>query len=159
MKLSPASGILLATLVLGVIAGVMAELATYVQTADLGWMGNYAHYLTAFLVSVPVIAAVTWIYNVFMYIRQHQLAAFRGIAEQYNPTKLMETLAYFLGTIAPMFVLLPSGQAQDIGAFIVVLFRIVYQELQKVFANQQPTPPLANQTSTPSAPGPAITRP
>ncbi len=151
MKLNATEGIVLATMILAVVGGVMTELSTYIGTVDLGFLGPYKQLLLSFLVSVPFVIAVTWIYNVFNYLRQHQLAAMQNVAEKFDTHKLIETLTFFMGTISPIFVLLPGGWMQSAGAFIVLVFRIVIQEIQNVFGQLQATSPASNSASTQSA--------
>jgi hypothetical protein len=151
LKLNATEGIVLATMILAIIGGVMTELSAYINTVDMGFLGPYKQLLLNFFVSVPFVIAVTWIYNVFNYLRQHQLAAMQNVAERFDTHKLIETLTFFMGTISPIFVLVPGGWIQSAGAFIVLVFRIVIQEIQNVFGQLQPTSPASNAAPTQSA--------
>jgi len=150
LKLNATQGILLATAILAVIGGVIAELNNFVTTQDLSAMGQYGVYLKAFMTGAPVLVFAIWIYNVFMYIRQNQIAALKQATELYDTTKLVQTIALFTSIIGPIVTFLP--QYKEIGALVVVIGTAITNEIQNVFGNQTMTQPtLASTTTDPPA--------
>lgn len=149
MKLNPLQGILLATMILAVVGGVIGELNNYVTTQDLTPLGQYGVYLKLFFEGAPVLIFAVWIYNIWMYIRQNQIAAVKQLAEQYDTSKLLQTIALFTGTIGPIIALVP--QYKEIGALIVVIGTALAKEIQNVFAGQDITPSSTQTTSTTTA--------
>jgi hypothetical protein len=148
LKLNATQGILLATAILAVIGGVIAELNNYVTTQDLSALGQYGVYLKAFMTGAPVLVFATWIYNVFMYVRQKQIAALKQVTELYDTTKLVKTIALFTSIIGPIVTFLP--QYKEVGALVVVIGTAVASEIQNVFGNQTLTQ-VTQSTATTSA--------
>jgi len=153
LKLNATQGILLATAILAVIGGVIAELNNYVTTQDLSAMGQYGVYLKAFMTGAPVLVIAIWIYNVFMYVRQNQIAALKNVTELYDTTKLVQTIALFTSIIGPIVTFLP--QYKEVGALIVVIGTAVANEINNVFGNQNPTEVTGSTTATTQAQTPS----
>jgi hypothetical protein len=139
MKMSALQGILLATLILGVLGAVMAEVTVYVNSIDMSALGSYGGYIVAFLNNFPVIIALTWIYNIFMYMYKHQMAALKQVAEQYDTQKLIATLTFFLGILGPIVTFAPA-EWKTIASIAVVVVTSLIKWIPSVFTSQTPPP-------------------
>ncbi len=148
MKLNPLQGILLATMILAVIGGTIGELNNYVTTQDLSALGQYGIYLKLLMTGTPVLVFAIWIYNIWMYIRQNQIAAVNQLIEQYDLNKLVQTIALFTGIIGPIVAFLP--QYKEIGALVVVIGTALAKEIQNVLSGQNITQTNA-QVASPTA--------
>jgi hypothetical protein len=136
-------------MILAVIGGAIGELNNYVTTQDLTAFGQYGVYLKALLTGTPVLVLAIWIYNVWMYVRQNRIAAVKQLAEQYDTTKLVQTIALFTGMIGPIVAFLP--QYKEIGALVVVIGTALAKEIQNVLTGQDITA-LSGQTTATTAP-------
>jgi hypothetical protein len=152
MKMTLTQGVIFATLILATIGGALQVLATELQTVDLSWMGSYQTPFLAFFQNAWIIIVVTFLYNVFMYFRQNQLAALKQTAELYDWRKLVTTLAWFTGILGPMAALVSDVQVKGIISLIVVLATAFTQEISKIFStdtNTQPSPTTTPQQTLP----------
>lgn len=144
--LSLPKGVILAIVVMAAIGGTLSALSVALKTADLTQYGPYGTYLINFLEGSPVIVFSILVYNVWMYIRQHQLAAVNGVAEAYDWHKLVATITLFLGLITPIVSFLP--QYAPIGATIITIGTAFVQELSKVLGGQDTTEPPSSGTAS-----------
>jgi hypothetical protein len=152
MKISAIQGIVLATLVLAVLGGVLQELNVWAQSADLTFMGQFKAPLLSVLGNSWVIIAVTWMYNIFLYLRASVLNV-QAELKKYDITKFAATLTWFTGTLGAIFALAPNAELKSLGGFTIVILTIVIKEVQNVFG-QTVTP-----TTTAVLPAPAPTPP
>jgi len=143
LKLQAWQGLLLVIVILGVLGGALQLIATELQqNPDLtSWMGSYHAPFLAFLSSSYVIIIVVFIYNIFMYLRQHQLAALTETIELFQLLKFTATLAWFIGILGPMVALITDTQLKGIIAFIVLFLTAILQEVQNIKSNQTILPP------------------
>ena len=147
MKLTAIQGLVLATLILGVIGAVFAELNVYiVSPADLSAIGVYGDYLKAFFSGIPIIIVLTWIYNVFGYMTANQTAALKEVVEMYDTTKLIATLVFMLSILGPIVTLAPA-EWKTIGSLIVVVVTALINWIPKVFSTTPTTPALSKPTA------------
>lgn len=155
-KLNAWQGFLAVLLILGVIGGALQLAATELQqNLNLTtWMGSYQGPFIAFLSNSWLIIIVTFIYNIFMYVRQNQLAALKQTTEMFQLEKFVATLAWFIGILGPMAALVSDKQLQGIISFIIVILTAVMQEAKNIYSNQTILPPT---TQTPQQPLPTPT--
>jgi hypothetical protein len=152
MKFSPLQGIILATSILAVVGGVLQEVSVYVKTADLSFMGQFKQPFLSILDSSWIIVAVTWTYNIFLYLRAN-VTQVQDELKKYDSKKFIATLTWFAGTLGSIFALAPSDEIKAWGTFVVVILTIVIKELQNVFGNSVTVP------QEPSEPKVAVTPP
>lgn len=153
MKISAIQGIVLATLVLAVLGGVLQELNVWAQSADLTFMGQFKAPFLSVLGNSWVIIAVTWMYNIFLYLRASVLNV-QAELKKYDITKFAATLTWFTGTLGAIFALAPNAELKSLGGFTIVILTIIIKEVQNVFG-QTVTPT----TTTPVVPTPTPTPP
>ena len=166
LKLQAWQGLLVVLVILGVLGGSLQLIATELQQNPnlTYWMGSYQAPFLAFLQNSWLIIVVTFIYNIFMYFRQNQLAALKQTTELFQLQKFTATLAWFIGILGPMAALVADKQLQSIIAFIIVITTALLQELRSIYSNQTILPPTTSgppststQSSTPAlaqGPGP-----
>ncbi|MGD0029406.1 MAG: hypothetical protein ABSC91_10760 [Candidatus Bathyarchaeia archaeon] len=130
MKLTAAQGIVLVTLILGVLGGVLNEVSTYIQTLDLSWLGPYAVLVKAFFAGAPYIIAVTWLYNIFGYLMQNQMV--KSTPLPFDTQKFVQTLTLFISTIGPIFMLAPTPELKAIGSLIVFIATALLKTWQNI---------------------------
>lgn len=155
MKMTAIQGVIFAALVLATLGGALQVLATELQTVDLSWMGSYRTPFLAFFQNAWIIVLVTFLYNVFMYLRQNQLAALKQTEELYDWRKLVTTLAWFVGVLGPMGALVSDPQVKGIISLMVVVVTAFTQEISKIFGadtTSTTSTPTTSTTSTPNAP-------
>jgi len=160
MKMTATQGVIFATLILATIGGALQVLATELRTVDLSWMGSYQAPFLAFFQNAWIIIVVTFLYNVFMYLRQNQLAALKQTADLYDWRKLVTTLAWFLGILGPMAALVSDVQVKGIISLTVILLTAFTQEISKIFGIDTTAPAPSSTSSTPATPtAPTTTNP
>ena len=175
LKLQAWQGLLVVIVILGIIGGTLQLAATeFQQNPDLtAWMGAYQAPVIAFLQNSWLIIVVTFIYNIFMYFRQTQLAKLKQTVELFQIEKFVATLTWFVGILGPMAALISDKQIQGIIALIITIVTALISELNNLKSNQTILPPTAlgppsastpqtpTQSSTPTpgidAPAPIIT--
>lgn len=138
MKFTPLVGVIIAVMVLGVVAGVMAEVSMAVDTADLSGWGVYGGYIKSFVSSTPVIIFVTLIYNVFMFAVRTQEAKLKSVTEMYDTTKLVMTATAFVAMIGPVFALAPSAEWRAIGSVLSFVILVTVKEVSHVWQTLNP---------------------
>jgi len=143
MKLTPAIGILIAIVVLGVVAGVMSQVSIYVNSADLTSFGVYGAYIKGFVNGTPVLMFITLVYNVFMFFVRTQQAKLKGFTETYDTTKLVITATEFVGMIGPVFALAPSTEWRAIGSVTAFIILTAANEISHIWHSLTPTAPAA----------------
>ena len=152
LKLKAWQGLLAVIIILGIIGGALQLAATELrQNPDATtWMGSYQAPFLAFLQNSWLIIVVTFIYNIFMYFRQNQLAALKQTTEMFQLQKFTATLAWFIGILGPAAALIADKQLQGIIAFIIVIVTAVIKELQSIYSNQTILQPITS--GSPNAP-------
>jgi hypothetical protein len=154
LKLKAWQGLLVVIVILGIIGGSLQLAASELQQnlSATAWMGSYQAPFLAFLANSWLIIVVTFIYNIFMYFRQNQLAALKQTTEMFQIQKFTATLAWFIGILGPMAALVSDKQLQAIIAFAIVILTAFVKELENIYNNQTILPPT---TSVPQTPAPA----
>jgi uncharacterized membrane protein len=140
MKFTPLVGVVIAVVILGIVAGTMAQVSIAVNEADLSGFGVYGGYLKAFVSSTPVIIFITLIYNVFMFAVRTQEAKLKQVTEQYDTTKLVMTATAFVGMIGPVFALAPSAEWRAIGSVLTFVILVAVKEISHVWQTLNPQP-------------------
>ena len=142
MKLTAIQGLVLATLILGVIGAVFAELNAYiVSPADLSAIGVYGDYLKAGFSGVPFIVVLVWIWNIFGYMTANQTAAIKQVVEIYDTKKLVATLTFFATILGPIVTFVPEPWKTILSVAVVIVAAFI-NWLPKVFSTTPTTPPL-----------------
>lgn len=156
LKLQAWQGLLVVIVILGLIGGTLQLVATELQQNPnlTAWMGAYQAPVVAFLKNSWLIVVVTFIYNIFMFLRQHQLAALKQTTELFQIQKFTATLAWFTGILGPMAALVSDKQLQGMIALIIVIITAMIQELESLYSNQTILPP-----TTPESPSPQLQTP
>jgi hypothetical protein len=157
LKLQAWQGLLVVIVILGIIGGTLQLAATELQqNPDLtAWMGAYQAPFIAFLQNSWLIIVVTFIYNIFMYFRQNQLAALKQTTEMFQIQKFTATLAWFIGILGPMAALVSDKQLQVIISFVIVIVTALIAELKNIYSNQTILPPTSSVPQTPAPSTPA----
>jgi hypothetical protein len=151
-KLNAAQGLILATLILAAIGGTLGVVSMEINngTIDLASLGPYAPLIMNLLNGAPLIVVFIWIYNLFMYLRQNRIAALNQATEQYDITKLVVTITWFVGLLGPVAAALPQYKA-EINVIVLVSTAFV-SELKNIWSGKMPTPiesvPTISQLST-----------
>lgn len=156
MKMTAIQGVIFAALILATLGGALQVIATELQTVDLSWMGAYRTPFLAFFQNAWIIILVTFLYNVFMYLRQNQLAALKQTEELYDWRKLVTTLAWFVGILGPMGALVSDPQVKGVISLVVVFATAFTQEISKIFGADTSSPTSASSTPA-TAQAPAST--
>jgi len=161
LKLQAWQGLLVVIVILGITGGALQLAASELQqNPDLTtWMGAYQVPFIAFLQNSWLIIIVTFIYNIFMYFRQNQLAALKQTTELFQLQKFTATLAWFIGILGPMAALISDKELQGIIAFSVVMLTAFLKELQNMYSNQTILPPVTpgSPSSSPQTPAQSST--
>jgi len=139
MKLTPLTGIVIAIVILGVVAGVMAQVSIYVNSADLTSFGVYGGYIKGFVSGTPVLMFITLIYNIFMFVVRTQQAKLKDFTEAYDTTKLVITATEFVGMIGPIFALAPSAEWKAVGSIASFIILVTANEISHIWKNLTPT--------------------
>lgn len=133
MKMTALQGVIFATVILAVIGGALQVASTELQTVDLTWMGVYRTPFLEFFANSWIIIVATFLYNVFMYFRQNQLAALQQTAELYDWRKLVTTLTWFVAILGPMAALVTDTNTKGIITLVVIITTAITQELSNIF--------------------------
>jgi hypothetical protein len=151
MKMTALQGVIFATLILAVIGGALQLASTQLQNVDLTWMGSYRMPFLAFFQNAWIIIVATFLYNVFMYFRQNQLAALKQTAELYDWRKLVTTLTWFVGILGPMAAFITDTNTKGIITLVVIIATAITQEMAKIFgvdtSATQPTTAVSTTTA------------
>jgi len=164
VKLHAWEGILAVVLILAVIGGTLQLVASQLEQNPslIAWMGSYQAPFLAFLSNSWIFIVVTFIYNIFMYLRQTQLANLQQTTEFFKIQKFAATLAWFVGILGPMAAIITDKETQGIITLVVLVATAFMKEVQNIQSNQttlQPaaptTPSSQAQPTTSQAPAPA----